>query len=130
MEHHILDAKPNLLRMFVDVANLVLRDWDYLAGSDAGYVDLQLESGDDIRINPDYGICDWVERYLSEEDMSRVYGAWEHYSGSDMYPVGGEAEYHHSGVDNKYRSQDRRALCEWVRDCAVSALECMENDDE
>lgn len=126
----IIYTADNQVRMLRDVCDLVLRDWEYLAGRGDEYIDLQLESGDDIRIDTGYGICDWVERYLVEDDMRNVYESWGRYSGSFQYPVGGEAEYHHSGEDNKYRNPDRRDLVEWVRDCCDVAIEYMENEDE
>ena len=127
----IIYTKDNLVRLFRNVCALVLRDWDEIAAvEDGAYITLQLESGDEIEINTGYGVCDWVERYLDEDDMRSVYEAWSGYSGSFTYPVGGEAEYHHSGEGNKYRNPDRRALCEWVRDCCDVAIEYMENEDE
>lgn len=126
----IIYTSDNQVRMLRDVCALVLRDWDYLEQLGYESVDLQLESGVDVRIYTGYGICDWVERYLDEDDMRNVYESWDGYSGSFTYPVGGESEYHHSGEDNKYRNPDRRALVEWVRDCCDVAIEYMENEDE
>ena len=109
---------------------LVLRDWDYLASRGDEYIDLTLDSGDDIRIDTGYGVCNWVERYLDVDDVRNVYESWDGFSGSSQYPVGGGSEYHYSGEANKYRNPDRRDLVEWVRDCCDVALEYMENEDE
>ena len=127
----IIYTGDNQVRLLQKVIQLVLRDWDYLANECGDeYIDLQLESGDDIRINTGYGICDWIENYLDEDDMRNVYESWDGYSGSFTYPVGGGAEYHHSGQDNKYKNPDRRALCEWVLECVNTVIEYMENEDE
>lgn len=126
----IIYTGDNRVRMLRDVCALVLGNWEYLASRDDECIDLTLDSGDDTRIYTGFGICDWVERYLDEDDMRNVYESWDGYSGSFTYPVGGEAEYHHSGEANKYRNPDRRALCEWVRDCCDVAIEHMENEDE
>lgn len=126
----IIYTSDNQVRMLRDVCNEVLSNWEYLAGAGGEYIDLPLDSGDDIRINTGYGICDWVENYLDEDDMRSVYESWSGYSGSFQYPVGGKTEYHHSGEDNKYINLDRRALVEWVRDCCDEVIEYMENEDE
>ena len=126
----IIYTGDNRVRMLRDVCALVLGNWEYLASRGDEYIDLTLDSGDDIRINTGYGICNWVKNYLDEDDMQNVYESWDGYSGSFTYPVGGESEYHYSCEDNKYRNPDRRALCEWVRDCCDVAIEHMENEDE
>ena len=114
-----------------DVCALVLSNWDYLASSRVGYIYLQSENlCDDVRIPLGSGICYWVEVYLDCGDMVSVYESWEHFSGSTVYPVGGEVEYYNRDESNKYRNPDRKALVEWVRDCCDEALGCMENSDE
>ena len=123
----IIYTGDNRVRMLRDVCAVVLSNWEYLARRGDEYIDLTLDSGDDIRINTGYGVCDWVERYLDEDDMRSVYEAWSGYSGSFQYPVGGEAEYHHSGEDNKYRNADRRDLVEWVRDCCDESIDNLGN---
>ena len=126
----IIYTRDNLVRMLRDVCTLVLRNWDYLASRGDEYVDLQLDSGDDVSIYTGYGICDWVELYLDEDDMRNVYESWDGYSGSFTYPVGGQAEYHYSGEANKYNNPVRRDLVEWVLECCDEAIEYMENEDE
>lgn len=129
MGSKIIYTGGNRVRMLRDVCALVLSNWEYLASRGDEYIDLTLDSGDDIRINTGYGVCDWVESYLDEDDMRSVYAAWYGYSGSFQYPVGGAAEYYHSGADNKYRNSDRRDLVDWVRYCCDVAIEYMENED-
>ena len=130
MSTKIIYTDVNQVRMLRDVCNEVLSNWEYLAGAGGEYIDLPLDSGDDIRIYTIFGICDWVGRYLDEDDMRNVYESWDGYSGSFHYPVGGYKEYQHSNEDNKYRNPDRRALVEWVLECTDLAIEYMENEDE
>ena len=119
MSIKIIYTSDDQVHMLRDVCTVVLGDWEYLAGCNDDYIDLTL----DIRIYTIYGICDWVERYLDEDDMRSVYETWSGYSGSLQYPVGGEAEYCYSGENNKYRNPSRRDLVEWVRDCCDEAIE-------
>ena len=126
----IIYTSNNQVRMLRDVCALVLGNWEYLARRGDESIDLTLDSGEDIRIYTGYGICDWVKRYLDVDDLRNMYEAWSGFSGSFMYPVGGEVEYRFSGEANKYRNTARRDLVEWIRDCCDVAIECMENKDE
>lgn len=122
-------TNTNLLRMLKQVVDLVLQNWSALA--DAPFYSthvLELESGDEIKIEVGYGLCDWLERYLEEADMNEIYGSWKFFSGSPTYPVGGYVEYH--GINHKYHSDDRRALCEWVQECVANELSARESSHE
>ena len=126
----LIYAGDDQVRMLRDVCALVLSNWEYLASRGNEYIDLTLDSGDDIRIDTGRGICDWLKHYLDEDDMRSVYGSWDGYSGSFNYPVGGAAEYYTVGGVNKYHNPDRRDLVEWVRVCCDVAIEYMETEDE
>lgn len=98
------------LRAFLDQAQVVLENWEYLAEfTRYGVVDLSLDDGTDLRINPCLGLCNWT-RPTIDSDLDVLFEAWPYFSGDTLYPVGGEDEYYNT--QNMYTNPHRKALLE------------------
>lgn len=105
----------------------VLNNWDDLqhTAADADIVVLSTEL-DDIYINVGCGLCDWLICLMPESDMHRCYKSWPkvspYYKHGDDFPIaGGVDEY--SRFNNKYLSDTRHELCEWVLKCVEDYLQ-------
>ena len=63
--------------------------------------------------NVDYGLCPNVlDVHLDTEYKYTMFEAWEDYSGSTCYPVGGKEEYEGSNSANLYCNPSRMELAE------------------
>lgn len=128
----IVDTCKEDLESLVNTAKAVLDSWEYLSTADPKrYYYITDVNGLDISINICTGICDWVEDYLYYRDMHRVYRAWEHFSGSYIYPVEGSGAYFKERASGAsyYANPLRHSLTQWVYDCAVKALEEYPHDE-
>lgn len=104
----------------------VLNNWDELIATSVNSDPVTLSTElDDIYIDVGCGLCDWLVYLMPEADMHNCYEAWPYvnplYSHGDDFPItGGVEEYQR--FNNKYLSDTRRQLCEWVLECVEEYL--------
>ena len=74
----------------------------------------------------DIGLCPNVLNvHLDGEYKSAMFEAWEDYSGSTCYPVGGEEEYEETNIANLYCNPNRMEL---AKHCLAYMIEDLQAD--
>ena len=72
------------------------------------------------------GLCSNVlDEHLDAEYKYAMFEAWEDYSGSTCYPVGGEEEYEETNIDNLYCNPNRMEL---ARHCLAYMIQDLQED--
>ena len=98
--------------------------------------DVWVESGDFARIEDvpttrgifdvDMGLClNVLYVHLDSEYRNAMFEAWEGYSGSTCYPVGGEEEYEETNIANLYCNPNRMEL---AKHCLAYMIEDLQAD--
>ena len=74
----------------------------------------------------DYGLClNVLDVHLDCEYRNTMFEAWEGYTGSTCYPVGGEEEYEEINSANLYCNPNRMGL---AKHCLAYMLEALQAD--
>lgn len=103
---------PHLVE-FVTVADAVLLEWDAIAHSTLELYPVHTPFGV-VYIYPEIGLCGWARRILDIETRIKLMRTWLHFSGDDIYPVGGASEF--DETPNLYTNPKRKDLLQHMRD--------------
>lgn len=78
------------------------------------------------KFDVDMGLCpNALDRHLDVEYKNAMFEAWEDYTGSTCYPVGGKAEYEEINSANLYCNPNRMEL---ARHCLAYMVEDLQAD--